>query len=149
MELTQRLKIIPCTEESLLFISTSEEYEFGSHIPMYLEALKEDASLLGWGVWFVIDKENDTVIGDIGFKGKPNSGSIIEVGYGIVPSVQGKGYATEAVKKIIQWAFSFRNINKVIAECQVDNLPSTRVLEKLDFKRIDIENNMLKWQLEK
>ncbi|MGN8644515.1 hypothetical protein ACTNEO_00335 [Gracilibacillus sp. HCP3S3_G5_1] len=43
MELqTKRLRIIPCTEESLSLISTSEEYEIGSHIQMYLDALKED-----------------------------------------------------------------------------------------------------------
>lgn len=68
MELqTKRLRIIPCIEESLSLISTSEEYEIGSNIQMYLEALKEDPSLFGWGVRFVMEKENDIVIGDIGF----------------------------------------------------------------------------------
>jgi ribosomal-protein-alanine N-acetyltransferase len=150
MELkTQRLKLIPCTEESLSIISTTAEYEMGPHIEMYLQELKEDSSLLGWGVWFVIDNVNNTVIGDIGFKGKPDSENNVEIGYGIVPSVQDKGYATEAVRKIIQWAFSYENVNKVAAECLNDNVPSIKVLEKLQMKRIGSENNMLKWQLEK
>lgn len=88
-------------------------------------------------------------MGDIGFKGKPNSENIVEIGYGIVPSAQGKGYATEAVQKLIDWAFSNKSINKIVAECLDENIPSIRVLEKLQMKRMGSENNMLKWQLEK
>ena len=66
---------------------------------MFLEKLREDSTQLGWGVWLVINKENNTIIGDIGFKGKPNSENTVEVGYGIIPSAQNKGYATEAVKR--------------------------------------------------
>lgn len=147
--LTERLILIPCTEESISIIRTSEEYEMGPHINKYLGELKEDSTLLGWGVWFVINQENNTVIGDIGFKGKPNSENIVEIGYGIVPSAQGKGYATEAVQKLIDWAFSNKSINKIVAECLDENIPSIRVLEKLQMKRMGSENNMLKWQLEK
>lgn len=48
---------------------------------MYLKELKEDPSLLGWGVfvWFVIDRGNNTVIGDIGYRGKPNSENTVEM----------------------------------------------------------------------
>ncbi|MDR4886008.1 GNAT family N-acetyltransferase [Fredinandcohnia sp. QZ13] len=147
--LTQRLKLIPCTEESISIIRTSEDYEMGPHINMYLRELKDDSTLLGWGVWFVINQENNTIIGDIGFKGKPNSENIVEIGYGIVPSTQGKGYATEAVQKLIEWAFSDKNVTKIVAECLDDNVPSIRVLEKLQMNRIGSENKMLKWQLEK
>lgn len=147
--LTERLKLIPCTKVSISMLSTSKEYEMGQHINMYLGELREDPTLLGWGVWFVIDQENNNIIGDIGFKGKPNSANTVEIGYAIVPSAQGKGYATEAVQKLVEWAFSNKNVTKIVAECLDDNAPSIRVLEKLQMKRIGSENNMLKWQLEK
>lgn len=147
--LTERLKLIPCTKVSISMLSTSKEYEMGQHINMYLGELREDPTLLGWGVWFVIDQENNNIIGDIGFKGKPNSANTVEIGYAIVPSAQGKGYATEAVQKLVEWAFSNKNVTKIVAECLVDNAPSIRVLEKLQMKRIGSENNMLKRQLEK
>lgn len=145
---TQRLKIVPCTKQSLSNFSR-EEYKIGPHIIQYLVDLEEDSTLSGWGVWLVINKETNTIIGDIGFKGKPNSEHTVEVGYGIIPSEQNKGYATEAVKEIIEWAFSFKNVNKVIAECLVDNISSTRVLEKLSMNKIGVVDDMLKWQLEK
>jgi ribosomal-protein-alanine N-acetyltransferase len=149
MELqTERLKIVPCTDELLSTIST-EEYEIGPHITMFLEKLREDSTQFGWGVWLVINKENNTIIGDIGFKGKPNSENTVEVGYGIIPSAQNKGYATEAVKEIINWAFTNDDVDKVVAECLHDNIPSIKVLEKLNMNKIGTVNDMLKWELKK
>ncbi|MCI1591232.1 GNAT family N-acetyltransferase [Heyndrickxia oleronia] len=149
MELqTERLKIVPCTDELLSTIST-EAYEIGPHITMFLEKLREDSTQLGWGVWLVIIKENNTIIGDIGFKGKPNSENTVEVGYGIIPSAQNKGYATESVKEIINWAFTNDDVDRVVAECLHDNIPSIKVLEKLNMNKIGTVNDMLKWELKK
>lgn len=149
MELqTKRLVIVPCTDESLSIYAT-EGFKIGSHINNYLKKLEEDPSLLGWGVWLVINKDDHTIIGDIGFKGKPDSENIVEVGYGIVPAAQNKGFATEAVNEILNWAFSSGNVKKIVAECLIDNIPSIKVLEKLNMKRIGIKDNMYLWQLNK
>ncbi|MEH7336918.1 GNAT family N-acetyltransferase [Neobacillus drentensis] len=149
MELqTERLKIVPCTDELLSTIST-KDYKIGPHIKMFLEKLRVDSTQLGWGVWLVIKKENNTIIGDIGFKGKPNSENTVEVGYGIIPSAQNKGYATEAVNEIINWAFKNDNVDKVVAECLHDNFSSIKVLEKLNMNQIGKVNSMLKWELKK
>jgi [ribosomal protein S5]-alanine N-acetyltransferase len=127
----------------------TEGFNFGSHINNYLKKLKVDPSLIGWGVWLVINKDDNTIIGDIGFKGKPDSENIVEVGYGIVPAAQNKGFATEAVNEILKWAFSSDNVKKVVAECLIDNISSIKVLEKLNMKRIGIKDNMYLWQLTK
>jgi len=149
MELqTQRLVIVPCTDEVFSVYATTG-FKIGSHINNYLKKLKEDPSLLGWGVWLVINKEDNTIIGDIGFKGKPDSENIVEVGYGIVPAAQNKGFATEAVNEIIKWAFSTGTVKKIVAECLIDNISSIKVLKKLNMKRIGIKDNMYIWQLTK
>lgn len=145
---TQRLKITPCTDESLSTYVT-DPYEFGPHIHRHLEKLREDPSLLGWGVWLVINKENNTIIGDIGFKGKPTREHTVEVGYGIAASSQDNGFATEAVQEIIKWAFSFDDVQKVVAECMIDNHASIRVLEKLNMSKIGTKNDMILWELNK
>ena len=121
----------------------------GPHIEMYLEQLKRDSSVKGWGVWFVIRRENNQVIGDIGFKGKPNDRKTVEIGYGIIPAAQNKGFATEAVQALIDWAFSSGQVEKVIAECLEDNVASIRVLEKVGMKRTSAKDGMLYWELEK
>ncbi|MFA9557263.1 GNAT family N-acetyltransferase [Evansella sp. AB-rgal1] len=144
---SERLRIIPCTKD--LVANVADRYKIGPHIPLYLAQLQEDPSQLGWGVWFVIEKETNQLIGDIGFKGKPDMEGTVEVGYGFIPSAQKKGYATEAVHEIIQWAFTSEEVQKVIAECYHDNFPSIRVLEKLNMKNVEIEENLLKWELRK
>ncbi|MBE1557179.1 GNAT family N-acetyltransferase [Sporosarcina limicola] len=142
---TKRLKLIACNPEFVSKISP-REYEIGNHIKEYLGELKNDSSIQGWGIWFVVNKNNNNIIGDIGFKGKPIN-NMVEIGYGITPSSQKSGYATEAVKAIIDWAFSFNQVEKIIAECLDDNIPSIKVLEKMKMKRVEQNNNMLKWEL--
>jgi len=100
-------------------------------------------------VWLVIEKENHTIIGDMGFKGKPDSEGTVEVGYGMAPAARNKGYATEAVKEIIQWAFSTGLVQKVVAECLMDNFPSIKVLEKVKMVKVATKDNLFLWQLVK
>ncbi|WP_319003527.1 hypothetical protein [Bacillus shivajii] len=71
MELqTQRLKIVACTE-TLLSTIPVEEYEIGPHINMYLENLKKDSTLLGWGVWLVINKKTIILLEILDLKVNP------------------------------------------------------------------------------
>ncbi len=103
--------------------------------------------MLGWGVWFVSLIENNQVIGDIGFKGKPDSQGTVEVGFGFIPEMHNKGIATESVGAIIEWALSSRKVKKIVAECLIDNLPSIKVLEKLKMTRTGITNGMINWEI--
>lgn len=147
--LTERLKLIPCTKVSISMLSTSKEYEMGQHINMYLGELREDPTLLGWGVWFVIDQENNNIIGDIGFKENLTQQTLLKLDMELYLPHKGKAMQRKPVQKLVEWAFSNKNVTKIVAECLDDNAPSIRVLEKLQMKRIGSENNMLKWQLEK
>ncbi|MDT8861583.1 GNAT family N-acetyltransferase [Alkalihalobacillus sp. MEB130] len=145
---TDRLLLIPCTSESIA-LAQDQSYEIGPHTQAYVEELKEDSSLLGWGVWFVIHKDSNTIVGDIGFKGKADKEQSVEVGYGIMPTAQNQGYATEAVNELLKWAFTWEQVKKVVAECLVDNGPSIKVLEKLNMSRVKTVDNMIKWELNK
>jgi [ribosomal protein S5]-alanine N-acetyltransferase len=142
---TERLIITAFNKEN--YKKISKMYAVGNHVVKYLENLKDDPELLGWGVWFVSLVENNQVIGDIGFKGKPDDQGIVEVGYGIIPEMHNKGIATESVSAIIEWAFSSSKVKKVVAECLEDNIPSIRVLEKLGMTRTGTENEMINWEL--
>ena len=65
---TERLYIMPCTEESI-HVANEQGYNSGPHIVGHVENVKQDKDLLPWGAWYVIRKEDDIVLGDIGFKG--------------------------------------------------------------------------------
>jgi RimJ/RimL family protein N-acetyltransferase len=59
----------------------------------------------------------------------------IEVGYGLARPYWGKGYMTEALRAVIDWAFTQSNVFRVQAFCDVDNLGSARVMEKAGMER--------------
>jgi [ribosomal protein S5]-alanine N-acetyltransferase len=137
---TKRLKLIPCKEELL-----TEDMDVGDHIHYYLHEIEMNPSLIGWGVWLVFRQEDEQFIGDIGFKGNPQDG-VVEIGYGILKEAQNNGYATEAVEALINWAFSTRMVEKILAECLRDNIPSIRVLEKLSMMKTEEDEQMIYWE---
>jgi ribosomal-protein-alanine N-acetyltransferase len=114
-------------------------------IPYFIKVLSESADMAGRLCWFIIEKEQNIVIGSIGFKTRPDKNGVIEIGFGIAPSFRQKGYATEAVKELIGWALSQNDIQKIIAECDLDNKASIKVLEKAGMQKTGVEKDMMKW----
>ncbi|HFJ9465532.1 MULTISPECIES: GNAT family N-acetyltransferase [Bacillus] len=145
---TERLYIVPCTEESIQ-VANEQGYNSGLHIVGHVENVKQDSALLPWGAWYVLRKEDDSVLGDIGFKGKPNEDQTVEIGYGFIEKYWNQGYATEAVKELIDWAFKTGEVETIIAETLIDNYSSMRVLEKLHMKRVNATETMINWKIEK
>ncbi|WP_226669368.1 GNAT family N-acetyltransferase [Metabacillus litoralis] len=138
--LTTRLKVIPCNEELL-----ENDEEISGHISHYLDALSNDPTMEGWGVWFVISQQDNSLIGDIGFKGKPQHG-VVEIGYGIHKEAQNHGYATEAVEALIHWAFHSGLVTKIVAECLKSNEASIKVLKKLSMNKTGEDDSMIYWE---
>ena len=67
----------------------------------------------------------------------------IEVGFSVVPSWQGRGLATEALKKVLEYLTGNEGIPCVTAWCAAENVGSQRVLEKADMKLVDTEKDSL------
>ncbi|MFN0186188.1 MAG: GNAT family N-acetyltransferase [Aquabacterium sp.] len=57
------------------------------------------------------------------------------IGYCFAEPAWGKGYATEAVRGMLHWAYAALDLNRVEAELDTRNAASARVLEKLGFER--------------
>ncbi len=85
-----------------------------------------------WGHWQVLDRSTGRVIGGVGLRGGPVEGKV-EMGYGIAPSQQGRGYATEAARAIVAVARRDGTVTAVVAGTSPDNRASQRVLEKVGF----------------
>ncbi|MBQ0138876.1 MAG: GNAT family N-acetyltransferase [Kurthia sp.] len=145
---TERLKIVECTEESAQ-LAFAQRYDNGPFLTDYLVELKKDATIAGWGSWLIVRKSDNLVIGDIGFKGKPNLNKVVEIGYGFLKSYWHKGYATEAANALIKWSFATDKVNKIMAEVLKENLASIHVLEKIGMKRLTEVNEMYYYQIKK
>ena len=106
-------------------------------------AREADTWRFGFGV---VHKIDNVLIGLCGFPGPPNSD-------GIAPGYQGKGYATEVAKALIDLASSDARVKKLCAHTLAQTNASTRVLEKCGFEKIrettDPENNVPVWRWER
>ena len=85
-----------------------------------------------WYAIWMIELKDGTHIGELCFKGLSANG-IAEIGYGISEEYQNNGYATEAVKAVLNWAFAHPKVTAVEAETDSRNTVSKRVLEKCGF----------------
>jgi RimJ/RimL family protein N-acetyltransferase len=88
---------------------------------------------------FVILRRRDNVL--IGICGvRPAEG--FEMGYWIGKPYWGQGYATEAARLVLAFAFGGLNAAQVIAGWMADNPASGRVLEKLGFRPLKTEERV-------
>lgn len=74
------------------------------------------------------------MIGDIGIHFIDDDYQL-EIGYTLSPEYQGKGYAQEAVKAVINYAFSELKKHRIIASVDPDNIKSLSLLEKIGFRK--------------
>lgn len=83
-------------------------------------------------------KENNELIGHVGLS-RIDKG--IEIGYAIEEKYQGHNYATEAVIAMTSLALSNPLVNEIWAVIDLKNIASIKVLEKCNYKHIDIDDS--------
>ena len=115
-------------------------------LKMVLENTKD---YLWFTSWEIVLKKENRIIGGLCFKGSPDEKGRVEIGYGMQDEYRCKGYATEAVKELINWAFTQEKVLSVIAETEKNNLPSHRVLEKIGMQKYEEKEKMFWWKLNK
>lgn len=96
----------------------------------------EDVHAYSW----IMDTD-DVIVGTIGAYDYEDDH--IEVGFSIVPGWQGRGLATEALKKVLEYLTENEGIPCVTAWCASENVGSQRVLEKAGMKLVETEKDGL------
>lgn len=92
-----------------------------------------------FGVYFLTLKEDDQFVGFVSLKyisDNPTTRDRPDLGFGLDPSFQGRGLATEAGSATIHFAAKNFGIKKFEAHNYEENVPSTKVLERLNFKQV-------------
>jgi ribosomal-protein-alanine N-acetyltransferase len=106
-----------------------------------IEAGIEDQSFYYWSI---SEAQNSEMIGSICLWNFSEDRKTAEVGYDLNPTFQGKGVMDEALKKVTEFGFNHLLLNAIEAFTQKDNLSSTNLLERNDFKlnteRVDKNN---------
>lgn len=149
---TKRLRLVPMTAERLEALTRQTSGEDTEMATAYNEMLDAVAAhpqdWLWYTNWEIQRRTDGTTVGGLCFKGGPLTGAV-ELGYGIDAPHQKQGYATEAIKAAVSWAFSRPDVYFVMAETDKDNGASIRVLEKNGFKRGGMGEEGPRWIKEK
>jgi len=83
-------------------------------------------------------EQNNKMIGGLGYTiaAETPAGKIADpMGWFIAPEHQNKGYMTEAVKKLLQYAFLQDNCVRVATACFKENTATQMVMKKVGFRK--------------
>ncbi|MFI9813090.1 GNAT family N-acetyltransferase [Saccharothrix variisporea] len=140
---TDRLDLPAWTDADLAAIAA------GAHLPHWAEDFPADgdrviAGLLAdqprwrgeFGHRLLVERATGLVVGSLGLFWPPVEGRL-EIGYGVVPSRQGLGYATEATSALTAHALTAPGVTTVHAGVEPTNPASVRVLEKAGFRLVE------------
>ncbi len=133
MATEKRMKIVPADRQQMEdVIASAKDPELKKAYTEMLEGCLEHPEQWDWYAMWIIENEDGIRVGDLCFKGYED-GKNPEIGYGINDEFQGRGYATEAVKLALEWAFRHTGVAAVEAETDPDNIASQKVLAKCGF----------------
>lgn len=167
---SERLKLIPLNLQQLRIYNNAEalaenlgittakvetepffQSEFDDALQNHWTPLVEQNSdnYIWYTNWLIILKEESIAVGGIGLTGLPDENGSCETGYGMDLNHRGKGYATEALVCLANWAFQNPDLNVIIAHTPVDLMNSQRVLHKAGFQYVMTEGELILWELKR
>ncbi len=82
--------------------------------------------------WVIIRKDNSSLIGMISCRIDNHK---VEIGYVLGRAAWGKGFMTEAARAIMDFAFTLPGVYRVYGLCDLENVASARVMEKIGMQR--------------
>jgi RimJ/RimL family protein N-acetyltransferase len=91
------------------------------------------------GFCAVIEKKSEKLIGWCGVWRLAETGEV-EIGYAIAKEFWNQGFATDAAKAIIEYAFANIETERITAVADPENVSSRRVMEKLGMKFVRIDD---------
>ena len=152
---------VPVIETERLFLRVQTKEDFPAFAAMWADPVvtryiggapltEEDAwakfmriaghwALLGFGFWGIFERESGRRIGEAGILDvkrdiAPSFHGVPEIGWGLLPEMHGKGYATEAVQAILGWAENHFGKVRMVCIIAPENTPSLRVAERVGFR---------------
>ena len=95
----------------------------------------------GFGIWAIIEKQSDAIIGNAGLnhteislKGKTQK--IVEIGYLLHRNFWGKGYGSEVARMCVKYGFETLGLEEVYCLIKEDNKASIKVAKRLEMQKV-------------
>jgi RimJ/RimL family protein N-acetyltransferase len=103
-------------------------------LALHLAALRADPRELAWRIRLVVLKDDRVAIGSVNLEGPPRDGCV-EIGWWLLASMRGMGFAREAAAAVIDWLQAQPEVHRIIATMDDDNLASVRIATHLGMRK--------------
>lgn len=168
---TPRLRLIPFDDALFQALFQSDMYLLGQildvktpkvwttysdvveALPFFYESFRMNGT--DWASYFITHKADRMLLGTCGFKGKPNSEGMVEIGYEMHEDYRLQGLTTEAAQALKNFALASESVQFVRAHTIsfADN-PSVSILKKLGFELVGLFNDpddgqVWRWEVHK
>jgi [ribosomal protein S5]-alanine N-acetyltransferase len=135
---TSRLHLRTLTESDVAIVRliNGDEFKTDEAATEYIRWINDPGRLLvNFYIWLT---QTGQCIGRVYIHSKPELCGEVEIGYGILKEHRNKGYATEAAKAAVKFAFEQAAQEVLCAIVKPENIASHRVIEKLGFKNYGV-----------
>ena len=152
IQTTNLLLATRSTDEVLAWVDSLDEASRAEISPDWLTQLRAAPSFDPWTHGFVMMlRDTGTPVGSCAYKGPPNAEGMVEIAYGVDPGFRGRGYATEAARAMVDFAFASGRVRVVRAHTRLESAASMQILTKCGFEKIgeviDPEDGLvLRWE---
>ena len=146
--------VIRDPDEVLTWIDSMSAADKAEISADWLVRLRASTSADPWTCGFaMVHRDSGAVVGSCGYKSPPSPDGIVEIAYGVDPGHQRRGYATEAARALVAFAFASGIVRVVRAHTLPAPNASTRVLAKCGFERVgevvDPDDGLVwRWEIE-
>lgn len=152
---TERLilrKILPCDENDMYEYSRDPEtskyllwepHASRSYTRAHIRYLQDAYNRASFFDWALIEKESGKMIGTCGFTEIYEREKRAEIGYVIAPAFHRRGFAPEALKKVMEYGFLTLGLTKLSGRFMEDNEASRKILERFGFQNDTVRNESI------
>ncbi|MFL0268065.1 GNAT family N-acetyltransferase [Candidatus Clostridium radicumherbarum] len=103
----------------------------------YIEKMNKGVDENKWVIWAIEHKQSKKVIGSISIWNINLEQKSAELGYGIIPEYQGRGFMKEALLSAADYGFNVMNLETLEAYTEENNIKSIKLLKGCKFEEVD------------
>jgi RimJ/RimL family protein N-acetyltransferase len=114
---------------------------------LVVTAEAEGRPLGPWGVYQMVRRDDDVLVGDCGFLGPPDHHGWVHIGYAVADPGRHLDLAVEAFAALVTWAREQPECTRVMADAACTNLDSIRVMERAGMRRAGSDGSLVYYEL--
>ena len=105
-------------------------------IPYRINQVRKNPEVAKYLLRVAVLKQNMVVVGSAGFHNLPDENGMIEIGFGVDPAFQNKGYGKQILHGMWSWVANEPRVKTLRYTVSPSNLISKQIIQKLEFKLV-------------